>query len=404
MPGTPERKRLLFVSEAVTLAHVARPAALFACVDPLHFDAYLACDPRSHRFLTISPDRLLSIQSIDSKLFAERLRRGRPVYLAPTLRAYVLADLALIESIKPDLIVGDFRLSLSVSARVVGVPYACITNAYWSPYARGRSLPLPVLPWTRYAPIALAQRAFDLVQTLALAPHCRPLNAVRAEYGLHPLPERLQSIYTDADHVLYADAPELFPLPRAPANHLHLGPVLWSPPMALPAWWDDLPGDRPVVYVTMGSSGSAGLLEVVIDALAGLDLSIVAATAGAPIPLNRWRNVWLADYLPGERVAARASLVVCNGGSPTSQQALAAGRPVIGICGNMDQMLNMRVLAAAGAGISLRADRLTPQAIAAAARSLMQRALPMPAKDPSPPRGTDFRTRFPRFLDDTLGH
>jgi len=50
--------------------------------------------------------------------------------------------------------------------------------------------------------------------------------------------------------------------------------------------------------------------------------------------------------------------VICNGGSPTSQQALAAGVPVLGIAGNLDQYLNMDGVVRAGAGALLRSDRL----------------------------------------------
>ena len=56
----------------------------------------------------------------------------------------------MIREVEPDVVVGDFRLSLSVSARVAGVPYLAITNAYWSPYARQR-FPLPELPVVRMA-------------------------------------------------------------------------------------------------------------------------------------------------------------------------------------------------------------------------------------------------------------
>ena len=40
-----------------------------------------------------------------------------------------------------------------------------------------------------------------------------------------------------------------------PANHQYLGPVLWSPAVELPGWWDSLPTDRPIVYATLGTSG-----------------------------------------------------------------------------------------------------------------------------------------------------
>jgi len=114
----------------------------------------------------------------------------------------------------------------------------------------------------------------------------------------------LRVVYTDADHTLYADSPDLFPVADAPANHRHLGPVVWSPPCATHPWWHDVPDDRPVIYLTMGSSGSQRVLELVIDSLAGMDSSIIGSTAGAALPVGRWRNVWLADYLPAQAIRA----------------------------------------------------------------------------------------------------
>lgn len=391
------RRRVLFVSEAVTLAHVGRPAALMQSLDDSRYETFFAGDPRCHRFVICPPDRKLSLASIDSQSFVERLRVGRPVYDQAELANYVRADLDLFERVAPDIVVGDFRLSLSVSARLAQVPYACITNAYWSPFARARSLPLPVLPWTRLAPLALAQRGFDAVQGLILAGHCRALNGVRAAHGLPRLPPDLRTVYTDADQVLYADSPTLFPLPDAPAQHHHLGPVLWSPPVAEPPWWDELPTDRALAYVTMGSSGGAGLLEVVLDALVGQGIGAIVSTAGTEPPSRRWRDVWLADYLPGQAAAARSALVICNGGSPTAQQALAAGVRVVGICGNMDQMLNMRGLTSAGLGVSLRADRLTPSRIRDAVSSMLAIA---PQRVPASASEPDFKTRFASILEE----
>ena len=54
----------------------------------------------------------------------------------------------MLAEIAPDLVVGDLRVSLSVSARLAGIPYVAIANAYWSPYAR-RRFPLPDVLWTR---------------------------------------------------------------------------------------------------------------------------------------------------------------------------------------------------------------------------------------------------------------
>lgn len=54
----------------------------------------------------------------------------------------------------------------------------------------------------------------------------------------------------------------------------------------------------------------------------------------------------------------QAQLVVCNGGSPTTNQAFTHGVPVLGIARNMDQFLNMRAIERYGAGVMLRSDRV----------------------------------------------
>lgn len=351
-------RRILFFAEAVTLAHVARPVALARGLAPSAYEPFIACDPRYQRFLEREPLSRLPLHSISSEQFLQALAKGSPVYDAETLRAYVSEDLKLIHSVNPDLIVGDFRLSLSVSARLAGVPYAAISNAYWSPYYARKGYPLPVLPITRFLPLAVANTLFQLARPLAFGLHCKPLNRVRRESGLSSLGSDLRRIYTDADQVLYADSPQMFSTENLPPHHRYLGPIIWSPLVAVPEWWDQLPPDRPIIYLTLGSSGQASLTQVVLDALADLPVTVVASMAGATLAPRRAANVYVADYLPGADAAARAKLVICNGGSPTSHQALGAGVPVLGIASNMDQFLNMQAIAEANAGTVMRADRL----------------------------------------------
>ena len=66
-------------------------------------------------------------------------------------------------------------------------------------------------------------------------------------------------------------------------------------------------------------------------------------------------NVHVARYLPLDVVAARCKLVICNGGSLTTYGAFVANAPVLGVCTNLDQLLNMQAVERLGAGISLRA-------------------------------------------------
>ena len=369
------RRRVLLVAEAVTLAHVGRLVSLATALPPERYDITLATDPRYNHLLGSLPYPVERLDTIPAERFFRALQNGSPIYDAATLERYVEDDRRLLAEYKPDVVVGDFRLSLDVSAKLARVPYVTVTNAYWSLYARIR-YPVPELPLTRILGVGSGQRVFDLFRPLAFRLHARPMNRLRKRHGLKPLePADVRHVYTHADYTLYADLPELVPLAGQPANHRFLGPVLWSPPCDRPPWWNDLPSDRPIAYVTLGSSGPASVLPGVLEALAQLAIPAVVATAGRAPRLAAAANVWLTDYLPGEQTAARASLVVCNGGSPTCYQALAAGVPIVGIPANLDQYLNMSLVEHAGAGLLVRSG----QASAARLRSAIQRVLGSPS-------------------------
>ena len=365
-----ERKKILFVAEMVTLAHLARPLLLLQSLDRQRYAPHFACAARDHAFLSGSDAEQWVIHSISSQQFLAALAAGQPVYDEATLAAYVEEDMRLLDQVRPDVAVGDFRLSLSVSARKLRIPYVALSNAYWSPYVRPHYV-VPSLPISARLPIALANALFLAVRPLAFAAHTLPLNRVRRRYGLPSLGFDLRRVYTDGDRTLYADVPELFPARSMPDTHAYLGALAWSPPVALPPWWDNWPAGRPLVYVTLGSSGQAELLAPVLAALADLPITVIAATAGHLAPAELPANAYVAQYLPGEAAAQRANLVICNGGSPTSQQALCAGVPVLGIAANLDQFLNMGGGVRAGAGRLLRADRFARADVRAAVTDML---------------------------------
>jgi UDP:flavonoid glycosyltransferase YjiC (YdhE family) len=361
---------ILLVAEAVTLAHFARIVALAKALDGDRYEVVVASDPRYANLGAPLGCTFHPIRSIPSAEFAQALARGKPLYSAATLCRYVEDDLVLLDRVKPDLVVGDFRLSLAVSAPLRHIPYAAVVNAYWSPYA-DIAYPVPDLPMTRILGVALVQKLFDLARPIAFALHARPLNRARRRFGLVPLGHDLRVVYTWGDYTLYADVPELLPMRPLPANHRHLGPPLWSARVPLPEWWDRLHQDMPVVVLTLGSSGRADLLPMALSALSELPVTVIAVTAGKIDLAGVPANAFVADYLPLDLAVQRSSLVICNGGSLTTYQALAAGKPVLGLCSNMDQLLNMNAIEHTGAGLSLRAGRVHPAQLKEAVQTLL---------------------------------
>jgi len=349
--------QILFFAEAVTLAHIARCITL---ADALHasgeYTITIAADNRYDDIIGEVPFQRVPLHSISSHYFAKKIADGLPIYDAQTLTGYVNEDLTIIDKVKPDFIIGDFRLSLAISSRIKKIPYATITNAYWSPYA-DISYPIPELPITKVFGIKIAQKIFDLVRPFVFRQHTRAFNAVCKKFGQPQLGSDLREVYTHADYTLYADLETLIPVNSLPENHAFIGPLLWSAKVSLPDWWHSVPIDKPIILITLGSSGDSSLLPMLLETLNKMPVTVLCVTA-KKIKLDiSYSNVFSAEFLPAEEVVKKADIVICNGGSPMVYQSIIENKFVIGLPSNLDQYLMMTLADAAGFGKLIRAGK-----------------------------------------------
>ncbi|MCM8612267.1 nucleotide disphospho-sugar-binding domain-containing protein [Accumulibacter sp.] len=397
------RRRVLFFSETVSLAHLARPLVLAQALDPQLYEVQFAAGESFAFALAGTGFACHPIESMSPGEFMQRLARGAPLFERSRLERYVAEDLRIIEKNQPDLIVGDFRVSLAVSARLAGKTYVTISNAHWSPYASHPGFPLPEHISARLLGVRLASTLFRKLQPIIFARHARPLNAVREKHGL-PAVADLRQVYTDGDHTWYADIPTLAPTVGLPPTHAYLGPIIWSPEIDPPPWWHELRCDRPLVYLNVGSTGQLDVLPVAMQALQEMQLGVMVATAGRKVQLPTGNGAWVADYLPGTLAAARSALMICNGGSASVYQALDQGCPVIGIPSNMDQYLTMQQVEHAGCGISLRSGTVTAAAIRASVARILGEAVwrARATAAATEIRQFDARMRFRSLVSDLL--
>jgi len=296
--------------------------------------------------------------------------RNNGILFPETLVAeYVRDDLEILHKIRPDVVVGDMRLSLAVSGPTSGIPYIALSNAYWSPWRRDHLLPPPYSieiahiaerePSCLEEAVETAQNQFNSQLPAIFEAQAAGLDAVRQRYHLSRFPDYLTG-FTWGDRTMYADLPTVIQMNHLPRDHRFIGPMFWAPQVNLPEWWDSIPSDAVIIYVAIGSSGHPSLLPRILEIASRTEYWFVFATGGGEGPVQSVpRRCFIADYLPGDLVVKRANLVISNGGSPGMYQALSAGVPVLGIPFNMDQLLCMRHAVATGAVRSIRADCLT---------------------------------------------
>ena len=138
--------------------------------------------------------------------------------------------------------------------------------------------------------------------------------------------------------------------------------------MALPDWWPELDGSRPVVHVTQGTLANVDFRQVIaptLEALADEDVLVVVSTGGRPLDTLPAlpENARAATYLPYDELLPRTDVYVTNGGYGGVQYALRYGVPIVATGGKEDKPEVGARVAWAGAGRRLRTERPTPRAL-----------------------------------------
>jgi UDP:flavonoid glycosyltransferase YjiC (YdhE family) len=226
-----------------------------------------------------------------------------------------------------------------------------------------------------------ANRAANAQFQAAIRPADDRVGELLTELGARPPASPfLDAIYTMADETAVLSVPG-FEFERSDLPGIvHLAGIL-PPPAAgdweAPAWWGELDGSRPVVVVTQGTLANDDLSQLVQPTLAGLadlDVTVVAALGRdpraltAPVPAN----ARVAEYIPFGALLPKASVLVTNGGSGGTQQALAAGVPVVMAGESEDKPANAARAAYHRLGINLQTATPTAQAVAGAVGSLLE--------------------------------
>nr|ANY58031.1 Glycosyl transferase [uncultured bacterium] len=359
------------MAEDVTLAQVVRLYVLARSLDPERYEVHFACARFDPLIFEGAAFARHPIFTIDRKVVFRKLRSGSRLYDASILARYVRDELELFRELRPDVVIGDFRMSLCVSAESFGVPYASLINAYWSRHMERATFPLPDHPIVSLLGERLSAQYFPKALPTVFSHFAKPVNELRKRYGLEPVGD-LIDVLLAGDLTLFPDVPWLTPLRGRPDSQVFLGPVLWSPELELPAWWDEAAARPRTAYVTLGSSGRVDCLPVALEGLEQIGVTAMVATAGRCAPPKPGASVFTAEYLPGTEAARASQVVVCNGGSSTAYQALAEGCPVLGIASNLDQYLAMSAIQERGAGILLRGSTVTREQVAQAATTLLE--------------------------------
>ncbi len=295
-------------------------------------------------------------------------------FIAPTFKALIAGAAyvddrldEIIEELEPDVIVED---------NVVGFP----------------ALPASGRPWVRIVSCNPAELKDEHVPPVfsgyptgeragwaeyweeyrrAIAPLHAEHDALHRERGLAGLPE-LELIGTSPWLNMYLYPREL-DYPRAAplaGRWLAIESCVRTPETS----WNPGEDGRPLVYLSLGSLGSADveLMQRLIDALADAgDLRVIVSLGPQHDLLRLPPHMEGAEYLPQTAILPHAALAITHGGNNTVTECTHFGVPMVVLPLFWDQYDNAQRVAEVGLGVRLDTYGHEPEQLLGAVRGLL---------------------------------
>ena len=319
------------------------------------FQVYELLSMDTKRFL----NRLRSIE----KRFSSLLQFAQWAWKEIDLERFVQQEVSLFKRIKPRMIISEERVTAVLSARITRLPHASLRNAYRTPYS--------VFPLMDFSGTMVGRVIPDPghAQTRLLKVFSRPflwrMNRILRAHGIRK-PMGFDDYIASDDLVFLCDVPEFSPAGILPSTHHYVGPLFWEGGGNRPDWLKKLSSSEKVIYISLGSTGTPELLDVIIRALKGKGYTLVV-TFGRSLSADEraaWgEGVFSERFLDPQSILEKASAVLCHAGNGTIYQALANGVPVVGIPTHLEQRFNAQRLEALGLGreIDLKLLKASPE-------------------------------------------
>jgi len=204
-----------------------------------------------------------------------------------------------------------------------------------------------------------------------LQPAQQAVNAALASLGYPALPCPILEAMTELADLYLHPGIESFEYADSNSKVEYIGalPVPAGQPN-LPEWWQKIDRTKRLVLVTQGTVANRDFGQVVAPALVALggrkDVTIIVTTGDQPaesIPVAIPANARIASFLPYAEIMPEIDLLITNGGYGTVNMAISHGIPVISAGLTEDKEEVSAHVQWSGAGIDLRTNQATPEAI-----------------------------------------
>ncbi len=351
--------KIIAIPYSHTLSHISRPLAVARELRERGHDIVFAGESPKKTFIEKQSFQVVPLYEINPDVLYGNIRAGKLQFVNNSdIDRMMAADLTLYDQVRPDLVLSDGRFTAPISCHIAGIRHAAIVNVSSTEY---RALPyVPFFDWIPKGLLSRENSAWKMLDRLNLSLEMTVFDRATSYFTTLSRKHGLKKIITATnclvgkDLTLLPDIPEYFPTRNLPPDYHYIGPITLKQELSSPAWWPPKTGDKPLVYITMGTTGISNFFEIVSDLIRSSEMAAIITTAGQGKRLATLEgSVYVEELMDGDMVMEACDLVVCHGGNGTIYQALQHGKPIVGIPTILDQSFNMRRVEALGVGSSL---------------------------------------------------
>ncbi len=259
------------------------------------------------------------------------------------LSALVTAWNHLLEMLEPQLLLADHAPAAQLAARIYGIPTVRVGSGFFAPP--------PGLTTPRYRtwePASVERMQASEARVLA------NINAILVACGVAPADSLAAALRPDLDLLLGWPETDCYAGSRASGSVTYIGHERAGAAGARPSWPEStVPGSRRIVAYLKGDYQG---IEVVMRGLRAGHSTLAYVSNCAESQAQRWSSDQLRispTPLDLKACAAECDVAICHAGAGTLPVLLEAGKPVLMLPYQAEQMINAKQIEALGAGLAL---------------------------------------------------
>ncbi len=329
-----KKKTILFFPVEIGLAHFTRSVAIAQALKKRGHKVIISTPKRKEELVKKTHMEYILCNNYFDKDDLTLIRKFNDINFD---LPFVKEEEEIIKKFHPDVAVVDFRITALPACIKYNIPTVWLCNSSGLPY----SIELPDFNGYKYfnKPLkVLINFAINFMKRVALGKLTQLTASLGRDTTVNEIRDFLKYFLPENEHYL-----------KVIDNNAHqlnyVGPIEWSFFDSLtPDWLRQIKPNGKTVYVTFGGTGfdKKKLIEICsLLVKSGFRVIVSCGTIADPLDFPKSKNLLIEKYLSGKLACQKADIVVCHGGYGTLCQAIQAGKPVVAIPFNPDQLLHV---------------------------------------------------------------